>query len=288
MGDDLFRAVFTPLAPGHSHHDVLLQLRIFGEAGTGIEMGHIRYLPPGDNLKLNRVYTRPDIARDPSLKQLSTTCRGAMMRAAADFGRLESRYDGFLGANLSPDLPEDRWMLLARFRAWGVFQGYSRQLCLDSLSTFWASYDQGCRWRFRLPTSEGRYYVLSARLSMDPVLNRVTLTVHREKRPAGSRQRLEDHRPVSLILRPDIEDRSFHDTVKAYTGPEQDWPKRVETFGNGFSFVSERGQVLQVTSSKEGISTSRNGSTWWKDRLRPTGGWTPIPICSALDFSSWL
>ncbi len=251
-GGDMFHAVFMPIpAPGRSHRDVELHLRIFKDAGTQIETGRIRYLPPGDTLGLKMVYTRSAIARDASLKQLSTTRRGAMMRAAADFSRLASRYDGLLGANLSPDLPEDRWMLLARYRAWGVFQGYSRQLCLDSLSTFWASFDGGCRWRFRLPTSEGRFYVLSAWLLMDRIQNRVTLTVHRETQSGRSRRRLEDHRPVSLIVRPDIEDRSFHSTVKAYTGPEHEWPQRVEAFEKGFSFSCEKGGVLQVSSSKD-------------------------------------
>jgi hypothetical protein len=48
---------------------------------------------------------------------LGTNGRGAMMRAHAD-GRLASRYDALLAANLNCEYPEDRHITLARFRGW--------------------------------------------------------------------------------------------------------------------------------------------------------------------------
>jgi len=47
---------------------------------------------------------------------------------------------------------------------------------------------------------------------------------------------LADCRQVQLILRPDIEDRSFHETTKAYLGPEHLWPESVTTHPHGFTF----------------------------------------------------
>ncbi len=250
----MYQAVFTPMEIKDFHWDGILNLRIFRPEGTIVQTGHLRFLAPFEALNFKRSFTRKQIAADPSIKQLSTTKKGAMMRAAADFGYLESKYDGLLGANLNPNLPENRWMLLSRFRIWAVFQGYSRQLSLDCLDAFWASSDKGGKWRFRIPSSEGRYYVIDLFLDMDRETNKVLLTLHRETAPADNPRRLQSDRTVSLIIRPDIEDRSFHDTVKAFTGPEEQWPARVSAFENGFFFHSQTGQVLRVSGPQTGFA----------------------------------
>ncbi|WP_321495669.1 amylo-alpha-1,6-glucosidase [uncultured Desulfobacter sp.] len=250
-GNGGFQAIFTPLEIKDNHRDCLLKLRISGPEGTKKITGNIRFLAPFESLSLRLSFTRREIVQDPSIKQLSTTRLGAMMRAGARFSYLESRYDALLGANLNPSLPENRWMLLSRFRIWGVFQGYSRELELDCLDAFWASHDQGGKWRFRIPSSEGRHYVIVLFLRLDRKTNAVTLTLHRELAPADNFRRLQPQRDVTLVIRPDIEDRSFHDTVKAFSGPEQQWPSRVSAFENGFFFHSRTGQILRLSSSRE-------------------------------------
>ncbi|WP_035239140.1 amylo-alpha-1,6-glucosidase [Desulfobacter vibrioformis] len=250
-GDCGYQAIFMPMEIKENHRDCLLKLRISGPQGTKIITGNIRYLPPFEALNLRLSFTRREIAQDLSIKQLSTTRLGAMMRAGASFSHLESRYDALLGANLNPNLPENRWMLLSRFKIWGVFQGYSRELGPDCLDAFWASHDQGGKWRFRIPSSEGRYYVIDLFLEMDRKTNTVTLTLHRETAPADNPRRLQPQRNVTLIIRPDIEDRSFHDTVKAFSGPEQQWPPRVSAFENGFFFHSQTGKILRLSSSRD-------------------------------------
>lgn len=249
-GNSAYQAIFMPMEIKESHRDCLLKLRISGPEGTQIITGNIRYLPPFNTLNLRLLFTRREIAQDPSIKQLSTTCLGAMMRAGANFSHLESRYDGLLGANLNPLMPENRWMLLSRFKIWGVFQGHSRELGLDYLETFWASHDQGGKWRFRIPSAEGRHYVIDLFLEMDRKTNTVTLTLYRENPPTDNPLRLNPQREVTLIIRPDIEDRSFHDTVKAFTGPEQQWPLRISAFENGFFFHSQTRQILRLSSSR--------------------------------------
>jgi predicted glycogen debranching enzyme len=250
-GQEGYMAVFMPLEIKDNHRDCLLKLRISGPEGTKKITGNIRYLPSFDALNLRLSFTRREIAADPSIKQLSTTNLGAMMRSGASFSHLESRYDALLGANLNPALPENRWMLLSRFRIWGVFQGYSRELGPDCLDAFWASHDQGGKWRFRIPSSEGRYYVIDLFLQLDPKTNLVTLTLHRETAPEDSPRRLQPQRDVTLIIRPDIEDRSFHDTIKAFSGPEQQWPFRISAFENGFFFQSQTGKILRLSSSRD-------------------------------------
>ena len=250
----MFRAVFTPMETKDNHWDCHLNLRIFRSEGTIVQTGHLRFLAPFETLNFKRSFTRKQIAKDNAIKQLSTSQKGAMMRAAANFGYLESKYDGLLGANLNPNLPENRWMLLSRFRIWAVFQGYSRQLSLDCLDAFWASSDQGGKWRFRIPSLEGRYYVIDLFLEMDRAANRVLLTLHRETAPEENPRRLQPDRKVSLIIRPDIEDRSFHDTVKAFAGPEEQWPGKVSAFETGFFFHSQTGKVLRISSSQPAFS----------------------------------
>nr|WP_320189908.1 amylo-alpha-1,6-glucosidase [uncultured Desulfobacter sp.] len=250
-GDAAYQAIFLPLEIKDNHRDCLLQLRISGPEGTKKIIGNIRYIPPFEALNLRLSFIRREIVADPSIKQLSTTCLGAMMRSGASFSHLESRYDALLGANLNPALPENRWMLLSRFRIWGVFQGYSRELGPDCIDAFWTSHDRGGKWRFRVPSSEGRYYVIDLFLEIDRKANLVTLTLHRETAPADNPRRLQPQRNVTLIIRPDIEDRSFHDTVKAFSGPEQQWPSSISAFDNGFFFHSQTGRILRLSSSRD-------------------------------------
>ena len=212
-----------------------------------METTRLLVLAPMDRLVFRPAFTRQEIWKTPHLKLLATTRTGGMMRAAADFGRLESRYDGLLGANLDPLLPENRWMAWARCRIWAVFQGYSRALALDCLKTFWFSYDGGGQWQFQVPTSEGKSYILDLDLSLDRNANRVCLRVHRKASDPENSGLLEDRLPVTLIFRPDIEDRDFHGTVKAFQGPEISWPKAITRAENGFSFALSRKSRLDLS-----------------------------------------
>src|SRR5262249_10225194 len=55
---------------------------------------------------------------------LLTNGRGAMSRIAVDLGRVTSKYDCLLGANLHPEVPCDRHVLVKRFRAWLNADGF--------------------------------------------------------------------------------------------------------------------------------------------------------------------
>jgi predicted glycogen debranching enzyme len=67
--------------------------------------------------------------------------------------------------------------------------------------------------------------------------NHVKLTATRPETKQNS-DFLDDEIPVSLILRPDIEDRNFHEACKAYSGPEHMWPGAIHAFENGFRFAT--------------------------------------------------
>lgn len=247
---DGYFAVFPPLKFRRRHREIQISLRLYGPKGAEIETGNLLYLAVFDTLLMRTAFTRKEIYSTPYLKLMSATNRGGMMRAAASWGRLDSRYDGLLCANIHPKIPEDRWMTLARCRIWAIYQGYSRELALDCLEAFWFSYDHGGKWRFQVPTSEGRYYVLDLFATLHPQKNHIRLMVRRVRAKEGPENLLDDKKPVQLIFRPDIEDRSFHETVKAYQGPEFQWPEKVRCFENGFDFTLSRDRVLTVKLSK--------------------------------------
>ncbi|WP_457553259.1 amylo-alpha-1,6-glucosidase, partial [Desulfobacula sp.] len=248
-----FFAVFPPRKIRIQHKEYTLSLRVFDTKETQIKKVPLLYLAPFKDLYMSSFFTRKEVRKTPFLKLLNTTTRGGMMRAAAFWGRLDSRYDAFLGANMDKILPENRWMVFSRCRIWAIFQGYSRELAPDCLEKFTFSYDHGGKWLFHVPTSEGKYYALELYLSLDPVDNHICLTILRLNAPENNPAFLEDNKIVSLILRPDIEDRSFHEIVKAFKGPEKKWPAAVTLRDNGFNFLLLNGKTLGVVISKGGF-----------------------------------
>ena len=248
---DGFFAIFNPFEIRNQHKEYSLVLRVFEPGGTRVEKVFLLSLAPLESLYMSSSFTRKEIVRTPCLKLLGTTKRGAMMRAAAWWSRLDSRYDAFLGANFNKTMPENRWMVFTRCRIWAIFQGYSRELVPDCLERFTFSYDHGGRWLFRVPTSEGKYYALELDLFLDPEENQVHLIIKRaESNNGDSKFFLENHKPITLIIRPDIEDRCFHDPVKAYMGPEKNWPGAVVSNEKGFDFFLSNGKKLKVSLSK--------------------------------------
>ncbi len=236
MESGRFFAIFPPLKTHSFHQELTLRIRVFMNGKTREHVSSLLYLGYPRTLTFQAHFSRKKILADPSLKFLDVNGRGGMLRAAAWWGRLESRYDGLLCANLNPDFPENRWMLLSRYRIWAMYQGYSRELALDCLETFSCSHGGGGgRWRFNVPTCEGRHFIIEVMVWMVRGHNQVILEMTRI--PARNHALfLEDDVPVTLIIRPDIEDRSFHDTVKAWTGPEDAWESALMPRDDGVRF----------------------------------------------------
>ncbi len=247
-----FFALFMPKSLSKTHKPCRLNLRLFHPDKIQTASASLLYLAPFDTLQVRTTFTRRKIAADPGLTLLAATRTGGMMRAPGDWGQLHSRYDTLLGANLNPGMPENRWMTLARCRIWAIFQGYSRELAKDCLQSFTFSYDNAGRWRFHVPTSEGKYYVLDMTLMLSPRNNRIRLSITRPEAKHNRERMLSDDVPVTLIIRPDVEDRSFHDTVKAFTGPEADWPEKIGSHDTGFNFSLSSGHTLSMNIDPPG------------------------------------
>jgi len=249
MDDHRFFALFAPQPASKFPKEYCFRIRVFNNGKVTEKISSLLYLAEPEQLVMASDFTRQEILEDPGLKFLGFTKKGGMMRAAAWWGKLESRYDALLAANLNPDYPENRWMFLSRYRLWAVFQGYSRELTLDCLEKFTFSYANIGIWLFRVPTSEGSCYFIELTLEMLEHRNSVRMTLLRK--PAGDNNHwLNDEKPVTIIIRPDIEDRSFHDTVKAYAGPEEFWKDCVTMLETGFAFApaADRCLVVRVSS----------------------------------------
>jgi predicted glycogen debranching enzyme len=190
------------------------------------------------------LYSHADISGSPALF-LSTNDRGAMLRAPVAWGNLNSRYDALLAANLHPSIPENRWIMMTRFRAWGLYQGYSTEICMDCFDAFTLDESGWGLWRFRVPSGQGEHVLLTVGMRLDPHENRLRMLWYRY--PAdGNLSSLPDAKPVQVILRPDIENRNFHETTKAYLGLETQFPAGVTAGPDGFIFHPDPFHRLEV------------------------------------------
>jgi predicted glycogen debranching enzyme len=235
-------ALVLPIRASGKRRDCALEIISFSPKGNQHTTGRLLFLSDGRDAGVKMAFSRNQCHQTPLLA-LATNGRGAALRAHADWQRLDSRYDGLLAANLHPDYPEDRRMLLARCRAWIVYQGYSQAIAFDCLEQFGFDYKTGVVWRYQVPIGQGEHIGLQvhAWLAQDSD-NLFVMQVQRKHAKTG-RAELADDKAVTLIVRPDIEDRNFHHCTKAYAGPEHQWPQAIDARKNGFRFaaVDDRG-----------------------------------------------
>ncbi|PIF02860.1 MAG: glycogen debranching protein [Desulfococcus sp.] len=260
--------LFTPLEVPAVHQSLQLRLSVFpppAENGETClhEAAPLLLLADPETIRIDTAYSHRDVLHRPLL-YLATNGRGGMLRAHAAWGALQSRYDALLAANLHPDVPDDRWMLLARVRGWIVFQGFSTEISQECQEAFSVTPGGAALWSFRIPTGQGESIRLRIRAEMETDQNRIHLLFGRSSPDNGGG--LDDADAVTLILRPDIEDRSFHETTKAYAGPEERWPGAVRPLADGFIFQSVRGRKLLVRLDQ---GTFHPEPEWWYMLHRP-------------------
>ncbi|MFO7716120.1 amylo-alpha-1,6-glucosidase [Desulfosarcina sp.] len=237
-------ALFSPLPVAGRHKPRTLKLACYDPAGCVHHEAPLLYLANSGRMRVRKIFTRPRI-RLSSIHMLGTNGRGAMARVHAHWGQLPSRYDALLAANLSPDVPEDRRILLTRLRGWVVFQGFSQEIGPDCLDAFGFDFDSWGGWQYHIPSGQGQHVLLSVGIRMLPGKNAIQMVFYRH--PAqGRKDRLADDRPVTLILRPDIEDRNFHQATKAFTGSEHHFPSVVTRREKGFVFQPNPGHALEM------------------------------------------
>jgi len=245
--DGSYFALVTPSDPPQRAQSHTLKLSVYTPEGWQHREAPVLVLPRPDQIKVKTILSRPELVKEHFVF-LDTNGRGGMVRIPVSWGMLTSRYDGLLAANLSSEFPEDRWIMFARCRAWLVFQGYSQELNTDCLEAFAVDADSNGYWRYHIPSGQGEHVLLTLGLKMTDEENAVKLTFYRHPAP-GAANRLDDRKPVQLILRPDIENRSFHQTTKAYMGPEYHWHHKITRCENGFYFSPDPDHHLRIQLS---------------------------------------
>ena len=177
---------------------------------------------------------------------LLTNGIGGMARICVDLGRVNSKYDCVLGANLHPSLPVDRHIFVKRVRVWANADGFLSPLDAKNL----VSFDAGppAIWQFVANAGDGRTVEIELRAQM---LQEKNTTILHFSRPAAGRARgkqLPSSADVRLTVRFDIEDRNFHWETKRNAGAEYHFSTHTRTLDKqiGFAFTPAPDRQLQA------------------------------------------
>jgi len=221
--------------------DASLILERFSDSDTSVK-GEIRFLPsePRDN---------PREQIQPADLVLLTNGRGAMARLCADLGRVNSKYDCVLGANLHPELPVDRHVFAKRMRAWINADGFITPLDFHNLASFTPG--PPAIWHFVAQAGDGRTVELKLAADMLPGRNTVLYSFSRPSVTEASGKQLPPDAKVRLTVRVGIEDRNFHSETKHNGGADHHFASNTHPLRGkiGFAFTPARDRHLRVFAS---------------------------------------
>ncbi len=256
--------------------------------------GTVRVLSSGPSVRKDRRSIEP---RD---LVLLTNGRGGMSRLMVNLGQIQSKYDCLLGANLNPRLPVDRHVFSNRVRAWVDADGFISQL--DDFHLIQFEPGPPPVWRFVAPSGDGRYVAIRLSIDLLDQSNTVVLAFRRDTATdnecRGARPLAADIR-VSLTVRIDIEDRSFHAETKRTEGADYHFATHCRpisgaerdssTPARGFEFAPSPERRLEVIGSTGTFHPEPEWSmnlphTWESSRGQEgTGdsyspGWFELPL----------
>jgi predicted glycogen debranching enzyme len=235
---------FAFFIPRETCADATLLLERYSEAERNIDAS-LRFISePVQPVALARPH--------PTDRVLLTNGRGAMARLCVDLGRVLSKYDCVLGANLHPTLPVDRHILAKRIRVWVNADGFLSPLDYRCLAGFAAG--PPAVWDFVANAGDGR--TVEIQMTTEMLRDRNT-TVFRFSRPTAalaSGKQLPADADVILTIRLDIEDRNFHSETHHNSGAEDHFtththklPESHRMIPNiGFSFTPVPDRQLRV------------------------------------------
>jgi starch synthase (maltosyl-transferring) len=230
----LHHAFFGPeLRPG----DGVLRVERFWSEQQRVE-GAVRAVGAAPVVKLDggpAAFFQRQTTSQGSPSVLLTNGRGGMARMRIDLGRIDSKYDCALAANLHAAVPVDRHVFAKRVRAWVVANGFISPLNESSLISF--APGPPAEWRFVASAGDGR--AVEVRLLADMIEGENT-AVFRFVRPRGKPSvgaDLAEEGKVSLTVRVDIEDRNFHWETQRNSGSEHHFTAHTQALTDGVGFV---------------------------------------------------
>jgi starch synthase (maltosyl-transferring) len=225
-------------APRTTDADGELSLQRFAATSQNLS-ATIRFLPagpaaPGDAVSLPA----------PESLVLLTNGIGGMARLCVDLGRISSKYDCALGANLNPAVPVDRHIFVKRIRVWVNADGFITALDYRNLTAFTAG--PPAVWDFVANAGNGRTVEITARTAMVPGKNTTVFQFSRPTEKNASGLQLPATADVRITVRVDIEDRNFHSETKRNDGADHHFSTNTSAQKNGFAFTPAPDRQLRV------------------------------------------
>ena len=218
---------------------------VYTPQGVRRDVSRLLIPPPSDAARVATTVSGVRVRADATLRAVLSNGAGAMCHARAAWGEIASQYDCLLAVNTDPAVPVDKTVFWTRCRAWLRYRGYSQEIGKACMTAFTADpAGRAAQWSFDVPCGMGRWVHLTFKLELLAMTNRARLTVCRHNRKGG----LDPHDEVTVILRPDIEWRSFHHKTKAFTGPEREWPAAVKARASGFEFSPQAGETASIAT----------------------------------------
>ena len=203
---------FACFAPGETVGEATLTLERYAAASQKITAA-IRFLAPEPAAP-----TSSGRLPTPGSLVLLTNGRGGMARLGVDLGRITSKYDCALGANLNPAVPVDRHVFAKRIRAWVNADGFLSPLDFKNLAAFRAG--PPAVWNFVANAGDGRTVEIELRAEMPEGRNTTVFNFRRPTAKNAHGKQLPAEADVRLTVRVDIEDRNFHCETKRYPGAD--------------------------------------------------------------------
>ncbi|HUC84222.1 MAG TPA: amylo-alpha-1,6-glucosidase [Candidatus Acidoferrales bacterium] len=227
-------------APRETPDDATLLVERYTEFSQNIA-ATIRFLPPTPQAVL-RIPQPEDLV-------LLTNGRGGMARLCVDLGRINSKYDCALGANLHPSVPVDRHVLVKRLRVWVNADGFISALNLKNLAAFHIG--PPAVWNFVANAGDGRTVEVELRTQMPANENTVVFQFSRPTEKLACGKQLPAGADVRLTVRADLEDRNFHSETKRNGGAEYHFSSHLQTLDNqiGFAFTPAGDRQLRVLAN---------------------------------------
>jgi predicted glycogen debranching enzyme len=247
--------------------------------------GAIRFLPSQPNCSNDSTIQR----FNDSTLVLLTNGIGGMARLCVDLGRVNSKYDCALGANLNPDFPVDRHVFVKRIRAWVNADGFLSPLDFKNLAAF----DAGppAVWKFVANAGDGRTVEVELRAEMLDGKNTAIFCFSRPAEKSARGKQLPADADVRLTVRFDIEDRNFHCETKRNGGADFHFSTNTHALERqtGFAFTPAPDRQLRVFANsgdyhpqpewceniQHPVEASR-GQTTSGDAYSP--GWFELPL----------
>ena len=232
-------------SPAQPPGEATLRLDRFSAGQTKIQ-ARLRFLRPDSALALAHAEgSDGDLVAGDRLV-LFTNGRGGMARLGVDVGRIRSKYDCLLAANLNPVFPVDRHVFAKRARLWVNADGFLSPLDGRNLAAF-APGPPG-QWRFVANAGDGRTVELELQADMLDQRNTTVLRFHRPARPSPRGVDLPEACQVTVTVRVDLEDRNFHWETHRNSGAEAHFTMHSHLLPDrpGFAFTPAADRHLRV------------------------------------------